>query len=125
MTEETKNVLVVDDNNAIRQFVANALSTSGYHVLQAKDGVEALMQIDSSGEAIDVLLLDVVMPRLNGKELARVIQSSHPKIKIIFMSGHPEDIIKNHGIPASNIRFIKKPFMPDTLVKIIHEELNR
>jgi two-component system cell cycle sensor histidine kinase/response regulator CckA len=125
MTAETKTVLVVDENKDLRQLVAIALSKSGFRVLQARDCIEALMQIDSFGVAIDVLLLDVVMPRLYGIELARVMQSIHPKIRIIFMSGHPADIIKNHGIFEGNIRFINNPFTPDTLVKIIREELNR
>jgi two-component system, cell cycle sensor histidine kinase and response regulator CckA len=66
-----------------------------------------------------------MMPRLNGAELARVVLACHPTIKIIFMSGYPDDIIDRWGIPASKIRYIKKPFTPDSLIRTVREELNK
>ena len=125
MSEEIKKILVVDDEPAIRQTIFEILSAEGFQVLSAKDGVEALKLVDSSHEAIDALLIDVVMPRLDGTELARVLLSYYPAIKIIFMSGYPDDVISKHGIPASNMRFIKKPFAPDILVKTVWEELKK
>jgi len=123
MADESINILVVEDDAAVRQFIAFTLSTSGFTVHQARDGVEALRLIDASHGAIAVLLVDVVMPRLNGKDLARAIHAVHPEIKIIFMSGYSEDTIADHGVAASNIRFLKKPFSSATLIKMVHDLL--
>ncbi len=125
MIEKTKCILVVDDDPAICQLVADIFRTSEFQVLEARDGVEALKRIDASGAPIDVLLVDVVMPILNGAELARVILSCHPTIKIIFMSGHPDEVLDRHGIPASRLRYLKKPFTPDALKQAVRDELKR
>ena len=118
---ERLKILVVDDDSTIREYVGHALGTSDFSVLLACDGVEALKLIDSSTEMIDVLLLDVVMPRLNGNELAHVIQSWYPKIKIIFMSGYSYDYITNQGIPAGDARYLRKPFTTECLLQAVTE----
>jgi two-component system cell cycle sensor histidine kinase/response regulator CckA len=84
-----------------------------------------LRLIADSRDAIDVLLLDVVMPRMNGTELTRVLLTWHPEIKIIFMSGYEDDVIDRHGIPASKLRCLKKPFTPDDLERAVRYELKR
>jgi DNA-binding response OmpR family regulator len=125
MTIKTKNILVVDDEPAILQLVAETFAAPEFHIYTAKDGVEALRLIDDSSTAIDILLVDVVMPRLNGPELVRVILSYHPEIKIIFMSGYSDNVLDQYGIVASRIRYIKKPFTPDILVQAVREELSK
>jgi DNA-binding response OmpR family regulator len=125
MIEKTKCILVTDDDPAICQLIAAVFRASEFQVLEARDGVEALKRIDVFGAAIDVLLVDVVMPRLNGAELARIILSCHPTIKIIFISGHPDDVVDHHGIPASKLRYLKKPFTPDILEQTVRDELKR
>ena len=82
MIKKTKCILVADDDVAVRRSVAYVFRTSGFHVLEAGDGVEALRQIDAFGASINVLLADVVMPRLNGAELARVILSCFRPAKL-------------------------------------------
>lgn len=119
--ERLMKILVVDDDPSIREYVGHALGATDFRVLHARDGVEALKLIDSSPESIDVLLLDVVMPRLNGNELARVIQSWHPKIKIIFMSGYPDDFIVHQGMPSGDIGYLRKPFTPECLLRAVKE----
>jgi two-component system cell cycle sensor histidine kinase/response regulator CckA len=123
MVEKTKSLLVVDDDPYILRVIDLVFASSEFQILQAKDGVAALKRIDASGAAIDVLLVDVMMPRLNGAELARVVLGCHPTIKIIFMSGYPDDIIDRWGIFSSKIRYIKKPFTPDSLIRTVREEL--
>jgi two-component system, cell cycle sensor histidine kinase and response regulator CckA len=120
---EKLNILVVDDDPVIRDYIGDALGTIFFRILHARDGVEALRLIDSSPELIDVLLLDVVMPRLNGNELARVIKSWHPNIKIIFMSGYPDDLNVNQGIPSGDISFLGKPFTVKCLLQAVKESL--
>jgi CheY-like chemotaxis protein len=119
MERETLNILVVDDDPTICEYVDHALGTMDFRVLHACDGVEALRLIDSLSESIDVLLLDVVMPRLSGNELADVIRSWYPKIKIIFMSGHPADFIVHQGITSGDVSYLKKPFTPECLLHAV------
>lgn len=125
MVEKIKCLLVADDDPVVRQLVADVFRTSEFHVLEAGDGVEALKLIDASCMSIDVLLVDVVMPRLNGSELARVILACHPAIRIIFMSGHPDDVVDRHGIPASKLRYLKKPFTAAVLEQTVRDELKK
>ena len=124
MTERKKNVLVADDDAGVREFIADTLNENGFHAIVAKDGVEALRMVDVSREPIDVLLIDVVMPRLNGKELARTIQSHHPEMKIILISGYPDDFLARHGVPTEKIRYLKKPFTATALLDTVRDELN-
>ena len=125
MIEKTKCILVTDDDPAICQLISAVFRTSEFQVLEARDGIEALQRIDVFGSAIDVLLIDVVMPRLNGAELARIILSCHPTIKIVFISGHPADVVDRHGIPASKLRYLKKPFTPDVLEQTVRDVLKK
>ena len=118
-----KKLLVVDDEPVICQLVVDSFDKTNVHVLTATDGWEALKLIETHHGAIDALLVDIMMPILNGTELARIVLSSHPRIKIIFMSGHPDGLIDHYGIPQSRIRYIKKPFLPKELVNAVSEEL--
>lgn len=118
-----KRLLVVDDEPVICQLVVDSFSKTDFLVFTAKDGLEALKLIDGHHGAIDALLVDIIMPILNGTELARIVLSSHPRIKIIFMSGQADDIIDHYGIPQYRIRYIRKPFGPKELVNAVCEEL--
>jgi DNA-binding response OmpR family regulator len=124
MTEKRRYLLVADDDPFICGLVSDVFKTSEFQVLEARDGVEALMQINVFCQSIAVLLVDVIMPRLNGSELACVILSCHPAIKIIFMSGQSDDIVERFGIPASRMRFLKKPFTSEALMRTVREELH-
>ncbi len=125
MMEHPKNILVADDEAGIREFLTKTLNENGFHAIAAKDGVEALRLVDASEEPIDVLIIDVVMPRLNGKELASTIQSHHPEMKIILISGYPDDFLARYGVPTERIRYLKKPFTATTLLETVRDELNR
>ena len=125
MTNKTKNILVVDDDPAICRLVADAVTEPEFQIYTAKDGVDALRMIDDPSMTIDLLLVDVVMPRLNGPELVRVVSSHYPEIKIIFMSGYSNDVLDRYGIVASRIRYMQKPFTPAVLVQAVREELNK
>jgi two-component system cell cycle sensor histidine kinase/response regulator CckA len=125
MTGKTINILAVDDDPVLCQLIVDVFKAPEFHVLKAGDGVEALRLIADSPDAIDVLLLDVVMPRMSGTELTRVLLTWHPEIKIIFMSGYDDDVLDRHGIPASRLRCLKKPFNPDDLERAVRDELKR
>jgi two-component system cell cycle sensor histidine kinase/response regulator CckA len=123
MIEKTKGLLVVDDDPAILQVVEAVFAETEFQVFHARDGVEALVRLDASCASIDVLLVDAVMPKLNGAELARVVLACHQTIKIIFMSGHPAVALDRLGIPGSKISYIKKPFTPELLIRTVRDEL--
>lgn len=123
MDDKIKKMLVVDDEPAVLQLVNDIFSTCGFQVLNAKDGIEALRIVDAVRETLDILLIDVMMPRMSGTELARVVLTYHPMIEIIFMSGCSDDVIARQGIPGSNMRFINKPFTQFHLVNMVFESL--
>jgi CheY-like chemotaxis protein len=102
-------VLLVDDEDAIRRLVRLILETKGYVVLDARNGAEGLALCESHAGQIDLLLSDVVMPKMGGRELAEGALKIRPDMKILFMSGHNEDIVVEEGIRRGN-GFLQKPF---------------
>lgn len=120
-----ETILLVEDETAIREAATEVLTVLGYQVLEASSGVEALEVIkefrEDSSEPIDLLLTDVVMPHLNGKELAEQIKQFYPEIIVLFMSGYTADIIAQRGVLEENTNFIQKPFAPIFLAVKIRE----
>ena len=106
----TETVLLVEDEPGVRAVTSTALSSQGYWVLEAADGMEALqVSADHAGEEISLLLTDVVMPRMGGKELAEQIGECRPDIKVIFTSGYDNDAIAHHGMLEPQLEFLQKP----------------
>jgi two-component system cell cycle sensor histidine kinase/response regulator CckA len=118
-------VLVVEDEEQVRSLVVSQLSARGYAVLSAADGREALGVAERRTEHIDVLLADVVMPRMSGQELARLLVRSHPETSVIFMSGYAEEAVLSPGAPGEGDAFIGKPFDVDALCARIQVLLAR
>ena len=106
----TETVLLVEDEPAVRTVTSTALSSQGYRVLEAANGVEALqVSKDHAGEKISLLLTDVIMPSMGGKELAEQICESRPDIKVLFTSGYDNDAIAHHGMLEPGLEFLQKP----------------
>jgi PAS domain S-box-containing protein len=118
-------VLVVEDEEQVRSLVVSQLTARGYAVLSAADGREALRIAEPRGERIDVLLADVVMPRMSGPELARLLHRSHPETAVIYMSGYAEEAVLAQGTLGSGSDFIGKPFAVDDLTARIRQLLAR
>ena len=117
-------ILLVEDEQMVRKMTHRILTSSGYTVLEAAQGDEALQICSEYQGEIDLLLTDVVMPgSLNGKELVEQCAPKRPSMKVIFMSGYADDIIVKHGILETDLAFIQKPFKPDTLLRQIKETL--
>jgi PAS domain S-box-containing protein len=116
-------ILVAEDEDIVRKVVSQRLIRAGYRVLQASNGEEALSLFEKAGH-VDLVLTDVVMPRLNGRELADRIHERSPKTKVLFMSGYPDDIIAHHGLLEPGIHFIEKSKVVESLEERIREMLN-
>jgi two-component system cell cycle sensor histidine kinase/response regulator CckA len=117
----TETILVVEDEEQVRRAAVEVLNVLGYQVFEASNGTQAIQLAEIYTQPIHLLLTDVVMPRMNGKELSERIKAIHPEIGILFMSGYTDDIIANHGILEENISFIGKPFSPATLAVKVRE----
>lgn len=116
-------VLVVEDENQVREIVRRVLNKNGYSVLVAKDGDEALAVAHAHGGEIHLLLTDVVLPRMSGKELVDKLRSWAPSTRILLMSGYPQDIL-DHGTIEGGLALIEKPFTPEDLLRRVREILD-
>jgi CheY-like chemotaxis protein len=117
-------VLVVEDEDAVRRLAERILRAAGYRVLQAANGGEALLLCEERGGEIDLLLTDVVMPRMSGKQLAARLVASCPRLRVLFMSGYSEHGIEQRGVLDPGARLISKPFTAAELCARVREVLD-
>ena len=120
----TETVLVVEDEDAVRRIVKIALESTGYRVVEARNGREALEVARARKGKIHILVTDVVMPEMSGRELAERIAQDHSGVKILFMSGYTDDAVVRHGIVESGVSFLQKPFSPLALARKVREVLD-
>ncbi len=121
----TETVLIAEDDTAISKLIKGLLQEFGYTVIDAKDGEDAVHKFVENKDMVQILLLDVVMPRKNGKETFEEIKKIKPGIKAIFMSGYTADIINEKGILEEGINFIPKPISPHELLRKVREILDK
>lgn len=119
-----ETILIVEDEPQIRNLALDCLAQYGYEVLAASNGVEALQLIESLQRPIDLILTDVVMPKLSGRKLSERVSMLRPSTKVLFMSGYTNDSVVNHGILDGAAWFIQKPFALESLVKRVREVLD-
>jgi two-component system cell cycle sensor histidine kinase/response regulator CckA len=117
-------VMLVEDEDPVRIFGARALRNKGYKVLEAKSGEGALEMIRDGGEEIDLLITDVVMPRMDGPALIREVRLTHPDMKVIFISGYTEDAFRQRLDNDSEIHFLPKPFSLKQLASKVKEVIS-
>jgi len=115
---------LVEDEDPVREVTALLLESLGYQVLQVSSAEEALSLVRTDKVKVDLLLTDVIMPGLSGRELADAFRAIDPDIKVLFQSGHTDDIIVRHGILNSEVAFLQKPFSVDALAKKVRSVLN-
>lgn len=120
--EET--ILLVEDQEEVRKYVATILRSYGYQVLESSGAAEASLIAQEHPHDIHILLTDVIMPGMNGKELADRIRRLRPKLKVIFMSGYPADMIARRGVLEQDVAYLPKPFTPNGLAAKIREVLS-
>ena len=119
----TETLLLVEDNENLRTLAENVLRQNGYHVLSAVDGVHALERSDQYEGRIDMLITDVIMPRMGGKELSNKLSLKRPHIQVLFMSGYTDNTIVQNGILDEKTAYLQKPCSPETLMTKIREIL--
>jgi CheY-like chemotaxis protein len=120
----SETVLVVEDDPMVRALVQETLGRLGYRVLAAEDPSRALQAAEGHDGTIALLLTDVVMPGMNGRELAGRIARLRPEARVLYMSGYAEDAIAHHGILQEDVVLLQKPFTPDALAGRVREVLD-
>jgi CheY-like chemotaxis protein len=117
-------VLVVEDQDAVRRFVVSILKGVGYTVIEAADGSQAELVVESHSGPIDLVVTDIVMPGMNGIELAEKLMLLQPETKVLFMSGYPSSMTTDSRLLDPDVNYLAKPFAPADLTKKVREILN-
>jgi PAS domain S-box-containing protein len=120
----TETLLVVDDAPAVRMAVRGVLERHGYTILEAPTGEAALQLAAKHRGALDLLITDVVMPGMSGRDVARSLSTERPGLKVLYMSGYTDDTIVRHGMLEPGVRFVQKPFAPDALAQLVRQVLD-
>ena len=119
-----ETILLVEDESFVRSITTNFLSEYGYKVLICQNGEEAIEIARQYTEPIHLLLTDVVLPRMNGPEIAEQLRALRPEIKVVYMSGYAKGIMDDHGIDEENVYFLQKPFPSVRLLRMIRHALD-
>jgi len=118
-------ILIAEDDAVVRTIAVEALTRAGYRVLEASNGADALDVARSARHPIDLLITDVVMPKLGGRQLADQLRASQPEIRILYISGYTDNSVVHHGIVDAGIDLLQKPFTPTSLIERIRKALER
>jgi CheY-like chemotaxis protein len=120
-----ETVLVVEDESLLRSLASRVLEAAGYRIYQAPNGAAALEFLNAHPGEVDLVLTDIVMPRMSGRELAEKLRERRPGLPILFMSGYSGDEIAQRGLRLEGVPLIKKPFTPDELELAVRDRLDR
>lgn len=119
----TETLLVVEDEDALRESIGEFLGALGYRVLSAESGMRALSIAAEFEQPIDLMITDVVMPKMSGRELSQMLEGLRPELKTIFMSGYTDDAVVRHGVQEDGVAFLQKPFSLATLSRTVRDVL--
>lgn len=116
-----RTVLVVDDEEVVRTLVIRALREAGYEVVEASHGAAALALLETGDHDLELVICDLVMPGLNGRDLARWLCANRPDLPILFISGYPLPYLEAHDLYDPGIPLLRKPFLPSRLLEAVEE----
>ena len=120
----TETILLVEDEDGVRRLLKHVLCKQGYTVMEAKDGRSALDILEKHETAIDLLLTDMVMPHMSGREVAQRCLQLRPGTRVIYMSGYTDDVLVRTGALGPGMSFLQKPLRPETLTSKVREVLD-
>lgn len=120
-TPRSGTILLVEDDEQVRGFVRSLLKGEGYRVLEARTGADGLKTAQEHKGEIDLLLSDMLLPELSGYDLAQQLQSGHPQMKVLFMTGYVEGDIVQRCVGELGASFLDKPFQPSVLLGMVRE----
>jgi two-component system, cell cycle sensor histidine kinase and response regulator CckA len=119
-----ETILLVEDEPALRELARELLEANGYKVIEAERGEQAIRLVESSQAPIDLLLTDVVMPGIGGKQLATRLLELRPGLHVLYMSGYTDDVINNRGVLSDKALLLAKPFTRAVLLRKVREALD-
>jgi CheY-like chemotaxis protein len=120
----TETILLVEDELGVRQLVREMLHRLGYKIHEASNGADAVRIFSQHQNTIDLLLTDVIMPQMSGRDLAERLKALQPSLRVLYISGYTDDMLAHHGVLESNVFLLQKPFAPDELAKKLREVLD-
>jgi len=120
----SETILLADDDDVLRDMMSIVLKESGYYVIEAKDGQEAVRKFQDNQNAIHLVVLDLIMPKMSGKEVGDTIMKMRPHAKILFQSGCPADRMELEGLAHTKVHFLFKPVSLHELLKKVREVLD-
>jgi CheY-like chemotaxis protein len=121
----SETVLVVEDEESVRDVLHQMLEGNGYRVKMARDGAEAFQIADTHADAIHLLVTDVILPGMTGRDVVERITATHPAMKVLYISGYTEEAISRHGVISPGTAFLSKPFGAATFLLKVRELLDR
>jgi len=124
LSAEARTILLVDDDVIVREIASEILTMRGYDVIEAPNGQEALQQMATVKRPIHLLLTDVMMPGMNGRELAEQLLAKQPSLRVVFMSGYNQDELLRKGISSQSVAFVPKPFTIQSLSSAVKAVLD-
>ena len=119
----SETVLLVEDEESVRELVRETLKTRGYRVIEASDGIAGMRVSEEYQGNIEILITDVVMPGMSGRELAKRVAAARPNIRVLYLSGYTEDAIIHEGALEPGTGFLQKPFTLQVLARKVREVL--
>ncbi|MBI3965851.1 MAG: response regulator [Chloroflexi bacterium] len=119
-----ETILLAEDEAGVRNLAKESLELAGYTVITATGGQEALQLAATYPDDIDLLVTDVVMPQMSGRQLATLLTATRPTLKVLYMSGYTDDVIVEHAVLEPGLAFLNKPFGPAALVRRVRQVLD-